>query len=162
MRIYYFLTVLVIGLLIAPAKAEMMDMKFNEEMADWKLYSRNLKHDLEFYYDTKNMMYPSEGSVIVTVKTVYKSKNAINELKRMRKKNPLISADLKYDSLAYSIETLEVYCIKKEIAASEIMYDIDLDREGSIINYVPNVPKPVPILPDSNREDLYKIVCSQR
>ncbi len=160
--IYCFLIVEVIVLLMTPADAEKTDMKFNEEMVSWKLYRRNLEKGLEFYYDTKNMMYLSQGSVIVTVKTVYKSEKAINELKKARSNNPLIKKNLKYVNLAYSIGTLEVYCAQREIAASEIMYDLDLDRKGNILNYVPNIPESHPIMPGSNGEYLYKTVCSRK
>lgn len=162
MKNYCFLIVFIIGLLTVPAKTDMTGMKFNESMSDWKLYSRDPKNGLEFFYDTKNMMYPTKNSVIVTVKTVYNSKNAINELKRIRKQNSLIKKDLNYDNLAYSIKTLEMYCIKKETAASEIMFDLDFDSKGNIVNLVPNIPDPLPIPPNSYDEALYKILCSHK
>lgn len=173
MRIYYLLILFIAGLFISSAEAqweqmkmtqnefkEMMQKSFKETamMRSWKLYGKDNNNDLDFYYDEKNTQRIDAGNVAVLVKTIYKSKKGIDEIKRIRKFNMKGNKDLKYEGLAYTIETLNIQCDRKEYSVMELSFDFD--KENNILNLVPNMTHVDSILPSSNANDLYKIVCS--
>jgi len=157
------------GIIMTPVGAEMIDIKLLKEnvrslneKADWKLFSQDSRSEMEFYYDAKNITYPSEGSAIVPVKTVYKSRKGINELKRQRDRNRSTDSNgepLKYDEFAFSVEWVQIYCSLQKIGLQEIA--VDFDKRGNVLNLLPNATGVFPIFADTPFEKLYRIICSQ-
>jgi hypothetical protein len=177
MKIYYLLILFITGIFIVSAEAQWEGMKMTknefkemiqksfketEMKRNWQLYGKDNKNDLDFYYDEKNIQRINAEEVGVLIKTFYKSKKGIDQLKRMRKINvkdsQIGNKDLQYDGLAYTIETLNIHCDRKEYSLSELSFDFD--KESNILNLIPNITQALSIRPGSTLNDLYKIVCS--
>ncbi len=170
MRPSKLILILIVGLLCAPVQAQMVEeesfreqIRLLNESADWQLFSHALDGDIELYYDASKINHTSKSSVVVSVKTIFKSSRAVAAAKRVRENVKIqgIHADASnYEQLASSIEFFEIYCPRKRISERDIK--ADLDREGNILTLRPSGPSGFnPILANSPLEKLYKIICPQ-
>jgi len=146
-------------------------MKLINERANWKLFKE--AGDLEFYYDANSnpavFRRPTADSVIVTVKTVYKSQKAINRLKHERERAYSDSAlfnneplNYNYNDFAFSITTCEIYCAREKVYLETEDIGADFDNQGNILNIVPSISAVLPITPNTPLESLYGLICQKR
>ena len=164
---YVLLTVLIFGLLITSAQAQKGDAeaigeiaKSLNERANWELFYQIPNRDIELYDDSKNITYVAGDAAIVAVKTVYKSEEAINELRKERDRRMGSKRTLQYDGFSFSIVTFELLCSKKNIKSEAIT--VDFDTQGNVLNLVPTHTGIIPIYPDTFAEKLYNIICTQK
>jgi len=150
-------------------QAQRVDLKQFEESArllnqraNWRLFSQDLNRGVELYYDVDNIMHLETGSVAVVVKRAYKMEKAISELKRQRNRTMGSAGEgLKYDELAFSIESFEILCSMKKIRIPTGI-TFDFDKQANILNYVPTHGFEFTISPGTPGEKLYALVCSQQ
>jgi len=114
--------------------------------ADWKQVGST--NSAIFYYDTKEITYPSKDIVKVLTKWAYTEKG-IKNAKEIFGEN--------YKNLSYSIKSYEINCKDK---TSRILSITDYNKDGSVIpsNSKTNAEWSS-ISPESVLESLYKMVC---
>jgi hypothetical protein len=169
MKTTCFSIVLLASVIGISAQAQKMDPQwlkqqliFVNERANWKLLSKAT--DLDFYYDADNIQRPGANSLIVAVKTVYRSQKAIDSLKHERDRNYSKASqnellNYNYNDLSFTLNTYEIYCAKKMSGAQGI--EADFDNRGYILNILPSAPGVVPIMPRTPIEKLYFLICGE-
>jgi len=101
----------------------------------------------------------------VYIKIVYKSQQAIAELKKRREREVKMrsaSADvsgMKFEGLAYVLQKAELFCSDGAMGFDSNIFDFD--REGKFLNYYHGIPVQYKIMAGSSGEKLYNAVCPQ-
>lgn len=163
MKINRLLIVLIAFLFPASAQAQTIDF-FKDQMvsinkkAKWKLFSEH-SGSREFYYDEKNIQPLTGGSVIVAVKTIYKSKDAINKMiyERRRNQPPGFTDGLNYENFASSLEILEINCSMNNFDTQAIK--ADFDTKDHLLNIFSDSGGNLPVIANTPIARLYSIVC---
>ncbi len=112
---------------------------------DWKLFKKT--EDAKFYYDKHDITYLSHKMVKVWIRQVYTKKGKIDMIKLVGPR---------YESLSYSINSLEYDCAAKMVRFLSMTY---YSKSGDVL-HLENPPDQWESIPvNSMFEVLFKKVC---
>ncbi len=112
---------------------------------DWKLFKKT--EDAKFYYDKKDITHPTQNIVKVWIRQVYTDKGKMDMIKLVGPR---------YESLSYSINSLEFDCGDKKVRFLSMAY---YTKKGDVLDLENHPDKWEPIPANSMFDALFKKVC---